>query len=199
MRARRSADATAEGARCRPTRLHRQAHARRRAALPEFEALRDQARDIKNHTSSPISISISRLRGEGEEAAAMCIGPRRRRSPRRSSRHLPQGARRQDGHQGQVDDLRGDRPQRHLEANGIQPVETDLGEYIIQLRGERRATSSRRPCTSRAIRSRPISAASTPISPEPRPHRADRCSARRAPCCARSSSRPMSASPARIS
>ncbi|MBP0651038.1 lactate utilization protein, partial [Mycobacterium tuberculosis] len=24
----------------------------------------------------------------------------------------------------------------HLEANGVRPVETDLGEYIIQLRGE---------------------------------------------------------------
>jgi L-lactate dehydrogenase complex protein LldF len=35
----------------------------------------------------------------------------------------------------------------HLEAAGIEPVETDLGEYIIQLAQSRRATSSRRRCT----------------------------------------------------
>jgi L-lactate dehydrogenase complex protein LldF len=36
----------------------------------------------------------------------------------------------------------------HLEANGIVPVETDLGEYIIQLRTSRPATSSRPPSIS---------------------------------------------------
>ena len=50
--------------------------------------------------------------------------------------NLPQG-RRQDRDQGQVDDRRGDRPQRRISRRRAStPVETDLGEYIIQLRGE---------------------------------------------------------------
>ena len=34
-----------------------------------------------------------------------------------------------------------------LEGQGVEVVETDLGEYLVQLRGERQATSSRRPFT----------------------------------------------------
>ena len=46
-------------------------------------------------------------------------------------------ARRQDRHQGQVDDRRGDRAQRSSSRRtGSTPIETDLGEYIIQLRHE---------------------------------------------------------------
>ena len=37
-----------------------------------------------------------------------------------------------------------------LEAAGLRVVETDLGEYIVQLRGERPRTSSPRPCTCAA-------------------------------------------------
>ena len=40
------------------------------------------------------------------------------------------------GHQGQVDGQRGAGINEHLERHGIQPIETDLGEYIIQLRHE---------------------------------------------------------------
>jgi L-lactate dehydrogenase complex protein LldF len=45
-----------------------------------------------------------------------------------------------------------------LAAAGIRPVETDLGEYIVQLAGEkRRRTSSPRPCTRPSAKLRPYS------------------------------------------
>ena len=51
----------------------------------------------------------------------------------------------------------------HLEAHGIAPVETDLGEYILQLRQRAPvATSSPPPSTSTARTGRRISAACTP-------------------------------------
>jgi len=51
-----------------------------------------------------------------------------------------------------------------LEANGIEPVETDLGEYIIQLRHETRATSSvRRSMSPNARSRRPSSKAHTDL------------------------------------
>ena len=60
-----------------------------------------------------------------EEARAAILGICQRR-------------RRQDRHQGQVDDLRGDRPQPCISRpTASTPVETDLGEYLIQLRNER--------------------------------------------------------------
>ena len=89
----------------------------------------------------------------------------------------------------------------HLEANGITPVETDLGEYIIQLRHEppshiiapaihlmKEQVADDVPRRASRARSRPRRSTS----------RAD-CATRRAPCCGRDSSPPMSASPAPIS
>ena len=107
------------------------------AALPEFEQLRDVARDIKNHT-----LAQSRLLpgGMGSQRA-------RRRRPRALVRHRRRGARRGAGRSAATADARTVTKGKsmiseelgindHLERHGITPVETDLGEYIIQLRHE---------------------------------------------------------------
>ena len=82
------------------------------AALPEFEQLRDTARDIKNHTLAHLDFYLEEYeakldRRPGETALVRHRG----RSPRRRAGDLPR-RQRPHRHQGQVDDRRGDRHQR---------------------------------------------------------------------------------------
>ena len=113
--------------------------ARRRdvaARLPEFEALRDSARDIKDHTLAHLDLyleayerRVAEQGGEvhyavtGEEARAIVLGICRRLGVRTVIKGKSMVA-----EEIGLNDF--------LEANGIEPVETDLGEYIIQLRHE---------------------------------------------------------------
>jgi L-lactate dehydrogenase complex protein LldF len=91
------------------------------AALPEFEQLRDTARDIKNHTLANLDFYL-----EEYESKLLAAG---------GKLHWC----------GTADEARdavlticraANASNDHLELNGITPVETDLGEYIIQLRHE---------------------------------------------------------------
>ena len=55
--------------------------AKRKAAadkLPEFEALRDQARDIKNHTLANLDLYLERYEARSRRRAVSCISPARR-------------------------------------------------------------------------------------------------------------------------
>ena len=106
-------------------------------ALPEFEALREQARDIKNHTLAHLDLYLEAFEEKVTESGGVVHYAETAAEARDIILdHLPQG-RRQDGHQGQVDDRRGDRHQRRISRpTASTPVETDLGEYIIQLRHE---------------------------------------------------------------
>jgi len=103
--------------------------------LPEFEALREEGRQIKDHTLAHLDFYLELTRKMSRLPAAGALGPNRGRGARRGARDLPLG-RRKDRHQRKINGRRGDRAQRSLEANGITPIETDLGEYIIQLRHE---------------------------------------------------------------
>jgi L-lactate dehydrogenase complex protein LldF len=112
---------------------------RRREAvqrLPEFERLRDQARDIKNHTLQHLDFYLERFEAKvlesggqvhwcqtPEEARAAILGICRDLGARTVTKGKSMIA-----EEIQLNE--------HLEANGIEPVETDLGEYIIQLRHE---------------------------------------------------------------
>jgi L-lactate dehydrogenase complex protein LldF len=104
--------------------------------LPEFEDLRDQARDIKNHTLQHLDLYIERYEAKvkasgghvhfartAEEARQIILGICR-----------DQGARTVTKGKSMITEEIG--LNAHLEGAGITPVETDLGEYIIQLRGE---------------------------------------------------------------
>lgn len=112
---------------------------RRRLAaerLPEFEALRDAARDIKNHTLAHLDLYLEayekKVAEQGgfvhyavtpEEARAIVLDICRR-----------VGAKTVTKGKTMIAEEIGLNP--FLELNGVQPIETDLGEYIIQIRNE---------------------------------------------------------------
>ncbi len=106
------------------------------AALPEFEQLRDAARDIKNHTLAYIDFYLEEYEknvlatggqlhwcstaDEARDAVlAICRAANARTVTKGKS---------MVGEELAIND--------HLERNGVIPIETDLGEYIIQLRHE---------------------------------------------------------------
>ena len=105
--------------------------------LPEFEALRDSARDIKNHTLAHLDLYLEAYEAKVEAAGGqMHFAPTAADASRIVTEICRRvGARTVAKGKSMVSeeiDLNA-----HLEAAGITPVETDLGEYIIQLRGER--------------------------------------------------------------
>ena len=106
------------------------------AGLPEFEELREAARDIKNHTLDHLDLYIeayeARVAAAGghvhfaetaADARDIILGICRR-----------VGARTVTKGKSMISEEVG--LNEHLAAHGIEPVETDLGEYIVQLRGE---------------------------------------------------------------
>jgi L-lactate dehydrogenase complex protein LldF len=110
--------------------------ARAAAALPEFEALRDSARAIKDHTLAHLDIYLTRFEArvkeqggevhwarDGVEARGLILDICRRANARTVTK-----GKSMISEEINLNDF--------LAAAGITPVETDLGEYIIQLRGE---------------------------------------------------------------
>ena len=106
------------------------------AALPEFEALRDQARDIRNHVLAHLDLyleeyerNVTRAGGhvhfarDSAEACGIVLDI----AKRRGAKSVTKG-------KSMVSEEIG--LNAALEQAGIEAVETDLGEYIIQLRGE---------------------------------------------------------------
>lgn len=106
------------------------------ANLPEFDTLRDEARDIKNHTLDYLDLYYERYEekvrangGEvhfaptGKDACDIVLDICRKAK----ARTVTKG-------KSMISEEVG--LNAHLAANGIEAVETDLGEYIIQLRGE---------------------------------------------------------------
>jgi L-lactate dehydrogenase complex protein LldF len=112
---------------------------RRRLAaerLPEFDALRDAARDIKNHTLAHLDLYLeayeARVTAAGgalhyavtaEEARAIVLDICRKAAAKTVTKGKTMIA-----EEIGLNDF--------LEENGITPVETDLGEYLIQIRHE---------------------------------------------------------------
>jgi L-lactate dehydrogenase complex protein LldF len=106
------------------------------ALLPEFDALRDAARDIKDHTLQHLDLYLEayadRVAAAGghvhfavtsEDARAIVLDICRAAG----ARTVTKGKSMVSEEIGLND---------FLQANGIEPVETDLGEYLIQIRGE---------------------------------------------------------------
>ena len=105
-------------------------------ALPEFEALRDNARDIKNHTLAHLDLYLEEYEKKviasggqvhfaetAEDARAIILDICRKRNAKTVTKGKSMIT-----EEIELNDF--------FEKNGITPVETDLGEYIIQLRGE---------------------------------------------------------------
>ena len=169
-----------------------QAAAARAGAAGVRGAARHWPRHQEPRAGPPRSLSRGVTRRRCRRRAARCTGRATAEDARAaSSGHLPRG-RRAGRHQGQVDDLRGDRPQRRSRGGRHRRrSKTDLGEYIIQLarRDAEPHHRARRP-PDPATRSRPTSARPTPqLPPDRQPDaRPRRWSPRRARSCARSSS-----------
>src|SRR6202789_1695312 len=113
--------------------------ARRAAAvanLPEFERLRDTARDIKNHALANLDFYLEAYEAKVLESGGKvhwCSDADEARDAVLAicqavgARTVTKG-KSMIGEEIAIND--------HLERHGIAPVETDLGEYIIQLRHE---------------------------------------------------------------
>jgi L-lactate dehydrogenase complex protein LldF len=106
------------------------------SGLPEFDDLRDRAKAIKDHTLAHLDLYLEayerKVTASGghvhwaetaEDARRIVLDICRRRG----ARTVTKGKSMITEEIGLND---------HLVENGIEPVETDLGEYIIQLRGE---------------------------------------------------------------
>ncbi len=112
---------------------------RRKAAvekLPEFDALRDSARDLKDHILAHLDLYLEAYEknviasgghvhwaASAEEANEIILGICRRLD----ARTVAKG-------KSMISEETG--LNAYLEARGVRPIETDLGEYIVQLRGE---------------------------------------------------------------
>ena len=106
------------------------------AGLPEFEALRDNARDLKNHILGHLDQYLLQFEEQVQKSGGHVHWCADAESARRVVLELCRNAgaktvtkgKTMVGEEVGINDF--------LEANGIEPVETDLGEYIIQLRNE---------------------------------------------------------------
>ena len=106
------------------------------AALPEFEALRDAARDLKNHVLAHLDLYLEAYEKKVVAAGGHVHWAESAEDARRIVTDICKrlGARTVTKGKSMITEEIA--LNDHLEREGLIPVETDLGEYIIQLRGE---------------------------------------------------------------
>lgn len=145
--------------------------AARFAELPELEGLRDAAAALKDRVLDRLDEHLERY-----EAAVVAAGGQVHRARDAAEARAivlaickAAGARRITKGKSMVSEEIG--LNDALVAAGLDLVETDLGEYIIQLAGETPRTSSRQRCTRPASRS-PISSRAAWWSPQEHDRRA---------------------------
>ena len=104
--------------------------------LPEFEQLRDIGRDIKNHTLAHLDHYLETYAANVEKAGGQVHWCSTAEDARAAVLEICRraGAKTVTKGKSMISEEIG--VNDHLERHGIQPVETDLGEYIIQLRKE---------------------------------------------------------------
>ncbi len=105
-------------------------------ALPEFEALRDTGRDIKNHTLANLDFYLETYADAVERSGGHVHWCSTVADARDAVLAICRqaGARTVTKGKSMIAEEIG--INAHLEQAGIAPIETDLGEYIIQLRHE---------------------------------------------------------------
>ena len=106
------------------------------ARLPEFEQLRDIGRDIKNHTLAHLDFYLEAFAAKVEAAGGKVHWCSTADEARATVLEICRaaGAKTVTKGKSMISEELGIND--HLQANGIAPVETDLGEYILQLRQE---------------------------------------------------------------
>ncbi|MEL6317288.1 MAG: lactate utilization protein B, partial [Pseudomonadota bacterium] len=111
------------------------------AKLPEFEALRDAARDLKNHTLANLDVYLEAYERKVLDAGGQVHWADSAEDARRIILEICREAGAEAGGAAVVNKGKSMVSEEiglnaALEEDGHRVVETDLGEYIIQLRGE---------------------------------------------------------------
>ncbi|MGP1253965.1 MAG: LutB/LldF family L-lactate oxidation iron-sulfur protein [Kiloniellales bacterium] len=106
------------------------------ARLPEFDALRDQARDIKDHTLENLDAYLELYAEKVEAVGGTVHWCATADDARKAVVDICQAVGAKTVTKGKSMIAEELALNEHLEANGLVPIETDLGEYIIQLRKE---------------------------------------------------------------
>ena len=106
------------------------------ARLPEFEALRDQGKAIKDHAIAYLDYYLELYEKNVIAAGGVVHWARDAAEARAQVLNICRSVDAKIVTKGKSMVAEEIGLNEHLEANGITPVETDLGEYIIQLRHE---------------------------------------------------------------
>ena len=114
--------------------IHKRQNARDK--LPEFDELRDQARDIKNHTLEHLDLYYEIYEKKVEDAGGQVHWAWTAEDARDIILKICQAHGASTVTKGKSMIAEEITLNEHLEAAGVTPIETDLGEYIIQLRNE---------------------------------------------------------------
>ncbi len=107
-----------------------------RAGVPEFDEIRDAARDLKNHVLGHLDLYLERYEEKVIAAGGHVHWAETSADMQRIVLDICRkvGAKTVNKGKTMISEEAGIND--FLTANGITPVETDLGEYIIQMRGE---------------------------------------------------------------
>ena len=119
------------------TNIHRGFVAKRAkvtAKLPEFDTLRDQARDLKNHVLANLDIYLTQYEKNVHAAGGTVHWARDAEEARQIIADICQQQNAKKVTKGKSMITEEIALNDHLEAQGIEVLETDLGEYILQLR-----------------------------------------------------------------
>jgi L-lactate dehydrogenase complex protein LldF len=106
------------------------------ARLPEFEALRDSAKAIKDHTLAHLDLYLEAYETKVRESGGHVHYAQDAEEARKIIIDLCRAMGAKSATKGKSMIAEEIGLNAALEAAGIEPMETDLGEYIIQLRGE---------------------------------------------------------------
>src|SRR5436309_11373499 len=106
------------------------------ARLPEFEELREEGRAIKDHTLAHLDFYLELYERNVAASGGQVHWARNAEEARAAILDICRAAHAKIVTKGKSMVAEEIALNEHLEANGITPVETDLGEYIIQLRRE---------------------------------------------------------------
>ena len=106
------------------------------ARLPEFEALRDQGVAIKNHVLAHLDFYLERFEQKVVDQGGQVHWCRNAQEARETVLAICRAAGAKTVTKGKSMVGEEIALNEFLEANGITPVETDLGEYIVQIRHE---------------------------------------------------------------
>jgi L-lactate dehydrogenase complex protein LldF len=108
-----------------------------RASLPEFDSLRAEARAIKDHTLGHLDLYLEVYERKVTESGGQVHYAFDAAEARAIVLRLCQEAKAKRVAKGKSMVSEEIGLNAHLEASGIEVIETDLGEYVAQLRGER--------------------------------------------------------------